>query len=118
LHALDAPPFPLEYRCATMHDPATIREGKEQPVHMVNAHLDMINKINALERYFTSVNVTQANQAEVARGSRLTRFGSSPILSDNPFPIANCNAGPPGFVDNLMDGYSDPNEGMINISME
>jgi hypothetical protein len=71
LCALDAPPFPLEYRRARVHVPAAIGEGKEQPVHMANAHLDMINEINALERYFTSVNVTQANQAEVARGSRL-----------------------------------------------
>ncbi len=76
----------------------------------------MINKINALERYFTSVNVTQENQAEVARGSRLVRFGSSPIRRDNPSPIANRNAG--GFVDDPMNGYSNPNEGMINISIE
>ncbi len=118
LRALDAPSFPLKYHRTIVHVPAAIGEGKEQPVHMANAHLDMINEINALEHYFTSVNVTQANQAEVAQGSRLVRFGSSPIRRTNPFPIANCDAGPPGFVDNPMDGYSDPNEWMINISIE
>jgi hypothetical protein len=118
LRALDTPPFPLEYHCTMVHVPATIGEGNEQPVHMTNAHLNLINEMDALERYFTSVNVTKANKAASARGARIVRFGSSPIPQRNiTFPIANRNAGPPGVVNNPMDNYSDPNEGMIDIGM-
>ncbi len=86
---------------------------------MTYAHLDLINKINALERYFTSVNMTKANEAASAQGARIFRFGSSPIPQRNiTFPIATCNAGPPGVVNNPMDNYSNPNKGMIDIGME
>jgi hypothetical protein len=119
LRALDTPPFPLEYRCAMVHVPVAIGEGNEQPVHMTNAHLNLINEIDALERYFTSVNLTKANKAASARGACIVCFGSSPIPQRNiTFPIANCNAGPPGVVNNPMDNYSNPNKGMINIGME
>jgi hypothetical protein len=119
LRALDTPPFPLEYHCTMVHVNATIGEGNEQPVHMTNAHLNLINEMDALERYFTSVNVTKANKAASARGARIVCFGSSPIPQRNiSFPIANRNARPPGVVNNPMDNYSDPNEGMIDIGME
>jgi hypothetical protein len=119
LRTLDTPPFPLEYRRAMVHVPAAIEEGNEQPVHMTNAHLDLINKIDALEHYFTSVNVTKANEAESTQGARIVCFCSSPIPQRNiTFPITNRNAGPPGFVNNPMDNYSNSNKGMIDISME
>jgi hypothetical protein len=55
LYALDAPPFPLEYRCATVYVPTAIGEGDEHPVHMTGTYADLISKINALECYFTRV---------------------------------------------------------------
>ncbi len=49
LRALDAPPFPLEYRRATVHVPI-VDEGNEHPVHMAEAYSNLIAEINALER--------------------------------------------------------------------
>ena len=54
LRALNAPPFPFEYRCARVHVPATIGEGNEHPVHMTGAYDDLITEINALEQFFAS----------------------------------------------------------------
>jgi hypothetical protein len=118
LRALNAPPFPLEYRRATVHVPAAIGEGDKQPVHLASAHVNMINKINALERYFTSVNVTQASKVEIGHGSRHVHFGATPFRRNHPSPVANSDAGGRGFVVDPMDIYSDPSEGMININME
>jgi hypothetical protein len=112
------PPFPLEYRRAMVHVPAAIGEGNEQPVHLASAHVDMINKINALERYFTSVNVTQASKVKIGRGSRHVHFGATPVRRNHPSPVANSDAGGRGLVVDLMDIYSDPSEERINISME
>ncbi len=125
LHALDAPPFPLEYRCATVHVPAIIGEGKEQPVHMASAYCDLIAEINALERHFTSANVIQASEMEGELGLCQVRFGTSPIKSNNtmPHPLSAAanhptEAGHHGFVEHPMDCYSDPDMGMIDINMK
>ncbi len=113
------PPFPLKYRRATVHVPAAIGEGNKQPVHLTTTHLDLIREIDALEQYFTSVNVTTATEEEIARGARILCFGSSPISPrKRTFTFANRNAGPPGFVNDPMDNYSDPKKGMSDIRME
>jgi len=67
LRAFDAPPFPLEYRHATVHVPVS-EEGSEHPVHMAGANDTLINEINALEQYFTSATVIHATEEE--NGSR------------------------------------------------
>jgi hypothetical protein len=122
LCALDAPPFPLEYRRATVHVPTTIRESNEHPVHMTGTYADLISKINALECYFTSAHVITATMAEEGVGVCQVRFGASPIKSDDILPsnlqsALAAEGGKHGFVDNPMDNYSDPNMG-IGMTME
>ncbi len=51
LCALNAPPFPIEYRRTTVHIPV-LERGDEYPVHLPEAYGNVINEINALERYF------------------------------------------------------------------
>jgi hypothetical protein len=122
LCALDAPPFPLEYRCATVHVPATIGEGNKHPVHMTGTYADLISEINALERYFTSAHVITATMAEGGVGVHQVRFRASPIKSDHILPsnlqsALAAEGSKHGFVDDPMDNYSDPNMG-IGMTME
>ncbi len=122
LRALDAPPFSLEYRRATVHVPAAIGEGDKHPVHMTGTYANLISKINALEHYFTSAHVITTAMAEGGVGVHQVRFGASPIKSDHILP-SNLQSAlaaegvKHGFVDNPMDNYSDPDMG-IGMTME
>ncbi len=51
--ALDASPFPLEYRCAAVHVPI-VDEAGAAPTHLSTAHQDLIKEINALEQRFAA----------------------------------------------------------------
>ncbi len=86
LHALDAPPFPLEYRCAMVHVPAAIGEGDKHSVHMTGTYTNLISEINALEHSFMSAHVITATVAEGGVGVRQVSFGASPIKSDHILP--------------------------------
>jgi hypothetical protein len=80
LRALDAPPFPIEYRRATVHVPIMER-GDEYPVHLAEAYGHVIKEVNALERYFEAVDSVADATAESRDedcGNRVVRFGSSP----------------------------------------
>jgi hypothetical protein len=122
LRALDAPPFPLEYRYAMVHVPTAIGEGDEHPVHMTGTYADLISKINALERYSTSAHVISATVAEGGIGVRQVRFGASPIKSDHVLPTnlqsaLAAESDKCGFIDDPMDNYSDSDIG-ISMTME
>jgi hypothetical protein len=122
LRALDGPPFPLEYHRATVHVPATIEEGDEHPVHMTGTYANLIFKINALEHYFTSAHVITAIMAEGGVGVHQVRFGANPIKSDHILPsnlqsALAAEGSKHGFVDDMMDNYSDPDMG-IGMTME
>jgi hypothetical protein len=49
MHALDASPFPLEYRPAAVHVPI-VDEAGAAPTHLSTAHQDLIKVIDALEQ--------------------------------------------------------------------
>jgi hypothetical protein len=114
LLALDAPPFPLKFRHATVHVPV-MEGGDEQPVYLTNAAADMILEINALERYFAEACVANATATIKDDGcsARSVRFESSPpVTPKSALTIKKC-----GFVDNPMDHYSNTDMG-INVEME
>jgi hypothetical protein len=122
LRALDAPPFPLKYRRATVHVPAAIGEGNKHPIHMTSAYANLISKINALEHYFTSAHVITATAVEGGVGVCQVRFRARPIKRDHILPTnlqsaLAAKSGKRGFVDNPMDNYSDPDMG-IGMTME
>ena len=117
LHALDAPPFPLEYRRTTVHVPI-VDEGNEHPVHMVEAYSNLIAEINALERQFTSANLIQAESNGVD-GSRSVTFCARPAIATHvlmtTLQSAMANAtriGSSGYVGDPMDHYDDPDLGI------
>jgi hypothetical protein len=114
LRALDAPPFPLEFRHATVHVPV-MEGGDEQPVHFTNAAADVILEINALERYFAGAcvaNVT-ATIKDDGCSARSVCFRSSPPVT----PKSALTIKKHGFVDNPMDHYGNMDMG-INVEME
>ena len=53
LRAIDHPPFPIEYRRATVHVP-TIEEGADRPVHLTEAKSEIIQTLEHLEAYFSA----------------------------------------------------------------
>ena len=55
-----------------------VDEGNEHPVHMVDAYIDLIAKINSLERHFTSPDLVQVGSNGVD-GRRSVRFGARPV---------------------------------------
>jgi hypothetical protein len=120
LRAFDAPPFPLEYRRATVHVPVT-EEGSEHPVHMAGAYDALINEIKALEQYFTGANVIHATDEENGRRSRQVTFGASPSRPTNittttlQSALAHAtNMGKRGYVPNPMETYSEPDIGVVD----
>ena len=113
LRALDAPPFPLKYRRATVLVPI-VDEGNEHPVHMVDAYSDLIAEINSLERHFTSADLVQVKSAGVD-GTRSVRFGARPVGATHILQTRLQSAlthsteiGKSGFVGDPMDHYNDP----------
>ena len=114
LCALDAPPFPIEYRGATVHVPV-LERGDEYPVHLAEANGNVIDEINALERYFEAVvtDATVKSRDEVC-GNRLVRFGSSPP-STTLFAVPILKKR--GFLVDPMEDYSGIDMG-VNVDME
>jgi len=114
LRALDAPPFPIEYRRATVHVPVMER-GDEYPVHLAAAYGNVINEVNALGRYFAVeiANATEDLRDEV-NGHRLVRFGSSPPPTpQSAVPILKKR----GIISDPMEDYGGIDMG-VNIEME
>ena len=117
LRALDAPPFPLKYHCATVHVPI-VDEGNEHLVHMADAYSDLIAEINSLKRHFTSSDLVQVKFAGVD-GARSIRFGARPIGATHILQTTPQSAlthsteiGKSGFVGDPMDHYDDPDIGI------
>jgi hypothetical protein len=117
LRALDAPPFPLEYRCATVHVPI-VDEVNEHPIHMAEAYSNLIAEINALERQFMSANLIQA-KSDGVDGSQSVTFGACPAIATHvlrtTLQSAMANAtriGSSGYVGDPMDHYDDPDLGI------
>ncbi len=84
-------------------------------MHLAEAYGNMIDKINALERYFEA-DVTDAmveSRDEVC-GNRLVRFGSSPPPTPlSAVPILKKR----GFLADPMEDYSGIDMG-VNVNME
>ncbi len=114
LRALDAPPFPLEFCCTTVHVPV-MEGGDEQPVHLTNAATDVISEINALEHYFAEDCIANAITTIKDDGcsARSVRFKSSPPVT----PKSALTIKKRGFVDDPMDHYGNMDMG-INVEME
>jgi hypothetical protein len=103
LRELDAPPFPIEYRRATVHVPV-IEEGADRPVHLSATESAIVQDVERLEAYFSNIDVGLEETAY-----RRVSFGSSPgkgFPSLTP-PPASAN----GFVDSSMEYYSVPGMG-------
>ncbi len=114
LCALDPPPFPIEYRRATVHVPV-LERGNEYPVNLAEAYGNVINEINALERYFEAdvADATVKSMDEVC-GNRLVQFGSSPPSTPlSAVPILKKR----GFLADPMEDYSGIDMG-VNVDME
>ena len=56
LRAFDAPPFPIEYRHATVHVPV-IEEGADHPVYLADTKKSIIQEIKDLESYFSNIDI-------------------------------------------------------------
>jgi hypothetical protein len=120
LRAFGAPPFPLEYRCATVHV-HVIEEGSEHPVHMTGAYATLLEEIDTLEKYFTSANVAHASDEENGGRPRQVTFGASPSWPTNistttlQLALAHAtNLGKHRFVPDPMETYSEPNIGVVD----
>ena len=120
LRAFDAPPFPLEYRHATVHVPV-IEEGSEHPVHMAGAYDTLINEINALEKHFISATVIHATDEEDGSRSQHVTFGASPprptnIVTTTPQSALahTTNAGKRWYVPDPMETYMEPDIGVVD----
>ncbi len=117
LCALDAPPFLLEYRRATVHVPI-VDEGNEHPVYMAEAYSNLIAEINALERQFMSANLIQA-ESDGVDGSQSVTFGARPAIATHvlttTLQLAMANATriiSSGYVGDPMDHYDNPDLGI------
>ena len=119
LRALDAPPFPLEYRRATVHVPI-VDGGDEHPVHLAGAYDNLIAEINALEQHFASANLAQAESCASSSGARSVTFGASPAIPTavQSFLPSSALASPVvtggGYVNDPMDQYDEPDMGNGN----
>jgi hypothetical protein len=87
--------------------------GDEYPVHLASAYGNVINEVNALERYFDAefANATEDSRDEV----RLVWFGSSPPPTPrkSAVPILKKR----GFISDPMEDYGGIDMG-INVKME
>jgi hypothetical protein len=113
LRAINHPPFPIEYRRATVHVPV-IEEGIEHPVHLSGAELDVIRTVENLEAYFSNAVLISETSGGL---DRHVSFGSAP---GKQFPTLQSalhqasTLGLSGFVGNPMDHYCDPGLGPDN----
>jgi hypothetical protein len=94
MRALDASPFPLEYRRATVHVPI-VDEANAARIHLSTAHFSMIKKIKALERHFSAASyvadVTDNN------ANRRVSFGSRAVGQPMSCTTGNLISALPGF---------------------
>ncbi len=113
MRALDASPFPLEYRRAAVHVPV-VDEAGAVPTHLSTAHQDLIKEIKALEQQFTAssflANVPNDNAIKhVSFGSRAV---GQPMSSTTGNPVSAIRqdslTGKHGLFDTPMEYYSDP----------
>jgi hypothetical protein len=112
MHALDASPFPLEYRRATVHVPI-VDKANTACIHLSTAYLNMIMEIKALERHLSAASyvadVTNDNaNRRVSFGSRAV--GQPMSCRTGNLISALCQdslLSKHGLFDSPMDNYSD-----------
>jgi hypothetical protein len=113
MRALNASPFPLEYRCAAVHVPI-MDEAGAAPTHLSTAHHDLIKEIKALEQQFAASSIV-AN-GPVNNAIKHVSFGShavgQPMLFTTGNPISAIRQdsllGKHGLLDTSMEYNSDP----------
>jgi hypothetical protein len=111
MRALDASPFPLKYRRATVHVPIVDEAGA---AHLSTAHQNLITKIEALEQRFAASSFV-ANAVPSKNAVRRVSFGSRAVGQPMSFqtgpPISairqDSTLGKHGLFDTPMDYYSD-----------
>ena len=97
LYALDAPPFPIKYRRATVHIPV-IKEVADCPAHLATIEAEIIQDIKRLKAYVSTIDVVMDKNSI----DRHVSFGSSP---EKRFP-ALPPVSPNGLVESPMEYYS------------
>ncbi len=113
LRAIDHPPFPIEYRRATVHV-STIEEGADRPVHLTEAKSAVIQTLEHLEAYFSAAELISNG----ALPDRHVSFGTCP---GKQFPMLQTalsqasTLGTTGFVGDPMEHYCDPELGPDNV---
>jgi hypothetical protein len=105
LRTIDALPFHIKYRRATVHVPV-IEEGADRPVHLTATKAALIQDIERLEAYFSTINVVMDEDSIDCHVS----FSSCP---GGCFP-ALLPMSPNWFVESPMDYYSVLGMGPIN----
>jgi hypothetical protein len=105
LRTIDAPSFPIKYCRAMVHVPV-IEEGADCPVHLTASEQALIQDINHLKAYFSSIDVVAGKDSV----NHHVSFGSCPGKS---FPVLP-PASPYGFVNSPMEYYSDLGMGPTN----
>ena len=112
LQAIDAPPFPIEYLCATVHVPS-IEDGADHLVHLTTANRTLIKTIDHLQAHFSSADMVSDDNF----GDRHVSFSTLPGKCFPTLQTALSNAsklGASGFVGNPMDHYCDLGMGPNN----
>jgi hypothetical protein len=107
MHALDTPPFPLEYHRAAVHVPI-LEEDSTASAHMSDAHANLIKEIEELELFLANAAVNQCGTSHVAFGSRAV---SQPLFPSKSVLRINTVLGKHGLTESLMDDYSVPTWG-------
>ncbi len=112
MRALDASPFPLEYRRAAVHIPIVDEAGA---AHLSTAHQHLIKEIKALEQRFAAssfVADTVPTDNAVKRVSFGSRAVGQPMSCSTREPISaicqDSTLGKHGLFDMPMEYYSDP----------
>jgi hypothetical protein len=112
MRALLTSPFPLEYRCVTVHVPIS-DEDNTACIHLSTAHQNMIKEIEALERRFAAAShladVNDDNSPKgVSFGSRAVGEPMSKTGTLTPALRQDLVLGKHGLIHTPMDNYSDP----------
>jgi hypothetical protein len=113
LRAIDHPPYPIEYRRATVHVP-TIEEGADRPVHLTEAESEIIQTLEHLKAYFSAAELISNG----ASPDRHVSFGTCPGKRFPTLQTALSQAsmlGTTGFVGDPMEHYCDPELGPDNV---
>jgi hypothetical protein len=113
MRALNASPFPLEYRRAVVHVPI-VDEAGTALTHLSTAHQDLIKEIKALEQQFaaSSFVANVPNDNAIKRVSFGSRAVGQPMSSTMGNPVSaifqDSLLGKHGLFDTLMEYYSYP----------